>query len=152
MTKPSESHDAPRGIGWACSGLLTPRDAANLRRFSAWNISLALTFAGSVLLLAQDMVNPRLGYLLAAVTLGLGIAAVRAYIRFLRGADELLRKIHLEAIAVAFGAGVVSILTWELLELAGAPKLQLSLFAAAMLIFWGIGQAVGIRHYSEGSN
>jgi len=149
MDQSNEPTNARTAIGWTCSGLLTPRDAANLRRFNAWNIGLALAFAGSVFILALDVVNPTLGYALAAVTLFLGVSAIRAYVRFLRSADELLRKIHLEAIAMAFGAGVVSILTWELLEMAGAPDLDRSLFAAAMLIFWGVGQAIGIRHYSE---
>jgi len=143
--------DSAGGFGWTCAALLTPRDARYLRRFSIWNIGLALAFAGSILELTSGVVSGGAGYVLALVTLVLGIGAIRSYIRFLRHADELLRKIHLEAIAMAFGSGIVLIFTWELLELLGAPELQVSLFAAAMLFFWGIGQAVGVRRYSEGS-
>jgi len=152
MTSDPKLTDDTRDFGWTCSGLLTPRDAANLRRFNAWNIALALTFAGSILLLTAGLVPPAAGWVLAVATLTFGLAAIRAYVHFLRGADELLRKIHLEAIAVAFGAGLVSMLTWQLLERLGAPEIEISLFAAGMLIFWGLGQAIGIRHYSERSN
>ena len=152
MTRPETPPTNSSGFGWTCSGLLTPRDAANLRRFNAWNIGLALSFAGSVLLLTAGIMSSGVGYALAAATFVIGLGAIRSYVRFLRDADELLRKIHLEAIAVAFGAGIVSILTWELLEQVGAPHIEISIFAAAMLIFWGLGQAAGIRRYSEGSN
>ncbi len=150
MTDNQQPSTTPvKGFGWTCSGLLTPRDAANLRRFNAWNIGLALFFAGSTLAIAADLVPNPIGFVLVGLTLVLGIGAIRRYVLFLREADELLRKIQLEAIAIAFGGGIVLMLGWGLLEQLGLPRIEGSLFAAAMLIAWGIGQAVGVRHYAE---
>jgi predicted transcriptional regulator len=50
----------------------------------------------------------------------LGIATVLAYRRFLEGTDELRRKIEVEALAMAFGVGMVSGLSYWLLTIGGA--------------------------------
>jgi len=153
MTNDKQSSStAGKGFGWACSGLLTPRDAANLRRFNVWNIGLALCFAGSVLAIKSDFISRAVGFVLVGLTLALGVGAIRRYVLFLREADELLRKIQLEAIAIAFGGGIVLMLGWGLLEQLGLPRIEGSLFAAAMLIAWGIGQIMGVRHYAEEVN
>src|ERR1044072_5487938 len=54
------------------------------------------------------------GGALAALTAVPGLVGIRAYIRFLREADELLRKIQLEALAIAFGVGVLFMMTRRL--------------------------------------
>jgi len=79
------------------------------------------------------------------LTLG---GAVLAFIRFLREADELLRKIQLEALGVAFGAGAVFTLGYRLCERIGAPRLDVSDGYLVMMIFWTLGQYLGYRRYS----
>ena len=77
----------------------------------------------------------------------MGLAPLVAYLRFLRQADEMLRKIQFEGLAFGFGAGIVFSIGYELLASAGAPALPPSATAAVMLVSWSIGQLVGWRRY-----
>jgi len=91
-----------------------------------------------------------------AITLSLicavfGIVALFAYRHFLREADELRRKIELESLGMALGAGVVGGITLWLLQ-----RAELNLVANAdiltvvliMLFANGIGNILGQRRYS----
>jgi hypothetical protein len=90
-----------------CNTLFTPRDRQNYQRFSAWMIGAMLTFMAATLLIDGAFVAPVIGWTLTAIAIVLMVTAMRSYVLFLRVADELLRKVHLEALAFGFGAGVV---------------------------------------------
>lgn len=75
-------------------------------------------------------------------------ASMRSYVSFLRQADELLRKVHLEALAFAFGAGIVAMMGYRLCERLGAPKLDVNDAALVMLLCWLGGQWLGSRRYA----
>ncbi len=137
-----------KGLGWTCSALLTERDARNLKTFNITLIAWSLSFAISLILLSGEVVPHPLGFVLPAVTLVLGWLTVQKYMAFLRAADELLRKIQLEAFAFGFGTGAVLILTWRLLEELGAVEINSAFWVAVMLVLWAIGQRLGIRRYS----
>jgi Na+-translocating ferredoxin:NAD+ oxidoreductase RnfA subunit len=138
----------PKSFGAACSGLLAPRDTHNLRVFSAWVVAAALSFATSLIVI-DGMPSARgpLGWFLATLTGVLAVAAIRAYLRFIRVADELLRKIQLDGLAVGFGAGVVFTMCSSILERLGAPRLEMSAPFVVMLVFWALGQYLGMRRY-----
>jgi hypothetical protein len=133
------------------SALLTDRDARHLRIFNYWVLSTALVFAAATVLLGGNILDPQpLGWIFPLLALILGIAAVRAYVVFLRNADELLRKIHLEALAFAFGAGAVFMPVYRLCERLGAPKLDSIDPLIVILLAWALGQWLGIRRYAGG--
>jgi hypothetical protein len=67
---------------------------------------------------------------------------------FLRDADELLRRIETEALALGFGAGAVVGLVYPLLEKLGAPALGGHATLLAMMLSWGLGSWLGMRRYS----
>jgi hypothetical protein len=131
-----------------CSALYTPRDARNMRTFNGWLIAGALTFATATILLAKKFIAPApLGWVLAAATVALLVLAVRAYMIFLRDADELLRKIQLEALALSFGTAAVFMLGWRLCERLGAPKLDVDDPFLLMALVWAVAQWSGFRRY-----
>jgi len=136
-------------FSWGCHGSLSERDRRNLRRYNAWVVAFALAFVTAVALLTKPSLGEAAAgaWIVALVPDVLGVMAVRAYVRFLREADELVRKIHLEATALGFGTGVVFILGYSLAELAGAPALDMPIPAAVMLAMAGIGQWLGMRRY-----
>lgn len=136
-------------FSWGCNGDLSERDRRNLRRYNAWVLTFGFLFVASVALLARSGVveGTVMRWIVALVPDVVGVMAVRAYVRFLRDADELVRKIHLEATALGFGAGVVFILGYALAELAGAPRMDTPIPAAVMLLLAGLGQWLGMRRY-----
>lgn len=129
--------------------LLTPRDAQNLRVFNAWMLGAALFFAAVTILLSGEWIpHVPLAWLFPLVGAVLGVSALRAYVVFLRNADELLRKIHLDALALGFGAGLVFMPVYRLCERLGAPKLDSVDPIIVFITAWAIGQWRGYRKYS----
>jgi hypothetical protein len=86
-------------------------------------------------------------WLMIATTGILTLGAVQAYLRFIRVADELLRRIQLEALSLGFGAGAVFTLNYRLLERIGAQRLTVSAPFVIMMLFWAGGQNLGVRRY-----
>ncbi|HEX6084460.1 MAG TPA: hypothetical protein VF266_08035 [Thermoanaerobaculia bacterium] len=128
--------------------LFTPRDAQNHRNFTIWMMGAVLSFITATLLIDGGWVPRAAGWALTAVSAILMVMAMRSYIGFIRHADELLRKIHLEALAFAFGAGIVAMMTYRLCERLGAPKLDVNDAALVMLLCWIGGQWLGARRYA----
>ena len=131
------------------SGLYTERNWRQVRAFNWWAVSTALLFVGTTLLLDGGIIAGPVAWALAAVTVIAALFAVRAYRAFLHGADELLRKIQLEGLALGFGAGVVFMLGYRLLERLGAPKLDVNDHLLVLVVFWALGLWIGVRRYTE---
>ena len=89
-----------------------------------------------------------LAWLFPAASAFLGVMAVRAYVIFIRNADELLRKIHLQALAVGFGAGLVFMPPYRLCERLGAPKLDSVDPIIVFVVACGLALVMGFRKYS----
>jgi cbb3-type cytochrome oxidase subunit 1 len=129
--------------------LFTPRDTRNYQVFSAWMILAGVSFAVVTVLIGEKFLEPGvLAWSLTGLTILFLIVAMRKYILFLRDADELLRKIHLEALAFAFGAGAVTMMGYRLLERLGAPKLDVNDAFVVMMLVWVAGQWLGARRYA----
>ena len=130
-----------------CSTLFTPRDARAYRTFTWWMSAAMFTFAAATILIDGKFIPHVGGWVLTAGSVILMLMSMRSYIDFLRGADELLRKVHLEALAFAFGAGIVAMMGYRLCERLGAPKLDVNDAALVMLVCWIGGQWLGGRRY-----
>ena len=131
----------------AC-GDLTARDSRHLRSFNIWGLAWARSWVIASILINRGLVPA--GWPSAFVALlptAVGVLMLRAYAIFLRDADELHRKVHLEALAVAFGAGAVFMVGYSLLESAGAPDLDVSDPLLVMMVVWAIAQTAGMRRY-----
>jgi branched-subunit amino acid ABC-type transport system permease component len=128
--------------------LFTPRDAQNYRTYNAWMFGSLLAFMAATLLIDGKFIPAAAGWALAAATAALMLMAVRSYVLFLRYADELLRKVHLESLAFAFGAGIVVMMVYRLCERLGAPKLDVNDAALVMMVTWIAGQWIGARRYA----
>src|SRR5262245_678597 len=128
----------------------TPRDMRNMRVFSLWILAWIVSFTATTILMAGSFIQGPVGWTLAAVTGFLALAAVRAYMVFLRAADELLRRIQLEGLALGFGAGAVFMVCYRLFERLGAPKLDVVDPLVIMISFWCLGQYLGFRRYAGG--
>jgi hypothetical protein len=119
--------------------------------WKTWVVALTLwigSFLASTLAFELGALPASLGYAAGIANAVLGVVAVWAYFRLLRGVDELERKIQVEALALGFGAGAVAMMAYRLAERAGAPALDINDALLAMLIAYAVGVVVGRRHYS----
>jgi len=136
----------------ACASLFTPRDTQNYKVFTAWMIAATIVFAATTLLIDGKFLPPSAGWALTAGAVVLLLFTVRAYVSFLRQADELLRKVHLDALALAFGIGVVMMMGYRLCERLGAPKLDVNDPLLVMMLVWIGAQIVFARRYAGGES
>lgn len=132
------------------TSLFTPRDLRNYSHFTGWLIAAMIAFAAATILIDGQWISAAAGWALTVATIALMIIAVRAYIRFLHHADELLRKVHLDALALAFGIGAVAMMGYRLCERLGAPKLDINDPFLVMMLVWIGAQIIGARRYAVG--
>jgi len=130
------------------ANLFTPRDLRNYQAFIWWLSGSMAAFAAATILIDGGFIPRAAGWAITAVTAMLMVMSVCSYIAFLRHADELLRKVHLDALAFAFGAGVVVMMVYRLCERLGAPKLDFNDPSLIMVLTWMAGQWIGARRYA----
>ena len=123
----------------ACSG--TAADRRNQYRFVAWLAGWAVSFVAATWLLeTYDELGRGTAWSIAVVPNLFAIAALFAYLRFLREADELVRRIQLEGLAFGFGAGVIFAMAYFTLERLGVPQLTGDRVVFVMMMAWVVGQ------------
>ena len=130
-------------------GTSSQRDRRNQWRVTLWALVWALSFTAVTLVIKKQWLP--LGATVAGVigTALFGIATILAYRRFLRETDELRRKIEVEALAPAFGIGLVGGMTYWLLALRGAvPATDFVYVFLLMIIAHPVGVLIGLRRYS----
>lgn len=141
----SADKDAPSG--WLPGCHTTPTDRRKLRRLNVMVLLWAVVFVAGSFMARHHPDWRALGYSLVALTGLLGIAVVAIYVDYLRTADELLRKIQLEALGLAFGAGWVFTFTYRMCQRLGAPALDIDDPMLVMILVWVVAQFLGARRY-----
>lgn len=129
------------------SGFGTATDRKNQKQFVYWAFLWAITLVAATWLLKNGHVTAPFSWLLAIIPTAFGVGGLLAYLRFLREADELVRKIELEGLAIGFGAGVLFIIGYQLLEQVGLPVISAHKIGAVMLFAWVFGQIIARRRY-----
>jgi hypothetical protein len=91
---------------------LTARDQRNIRPIKIYASLWAISFLAAVLFLPRGTggieTQPVWAWFVAAIPVPLGALFAHYYLRFIRETDEMMRKIHLEALAAGFGVAFVS--------------------------------------------
>ena len=130
------------------ANLFTPRDLRNYHVFMGWMFGAMFAFAAATLLIDGKFIPASVAWTVTGITALLMVMSMCSYMLFLRQADELLRKVHLDALAFAFGTGVVVMMTYRLCERLGAPKLDFNDASLVMMLTWMAGQWIGARRYA----
>lgn len=143
-----ESEERRRGW-WANCQAMRPEDKRNSLAFNWWLFAWMAAWVGASIVLRRGLVAPGPAtYAVALLPNLLGVYAVVAFVRFIRAADELLRKIHLEGLAWGFGIGALFMVGYRLLERAGAPALDITDGMVAMFVAYSVATVVAARRYS----
>jgi hypothetical protein len=103
--------------------------------------------AAAARLIEDGTVTGAAAWIAAAVPTPLAIGVVVTFLRYLREADELLRKVQVEGLAIGFGAGIVFAFGYGVFELAGAPALDTHELIIVMTLGWVLGQLTGTWRY-----
>lgn len=122
-----------------CDPGLTARDKRNRRPFTISALLWAASFTTAHLFLPRGdgelASQPLWAWLLVVVSVALGVLLAHYYLRFIRGLDELMRRIHVEALATGFGAAFVFGMGAGLLSQMGVPKVGALTWAVMVLAY-----------------
>lgn len=134
----------------ACDGGSTDRDRKNRSRITLWSFLWTGVWLGALVALEVELLPTGLPGIVATVVSGVfGVFVFLAYRRYLREADELRRKIELDALAIAFGVGVIGGMTYWLGYQAQAFAEADPMVIVIAMIFTHAGAVfVGQRRYS----
>jgi hypothetical protein len=118
----------------------TETDQRNIRAVWVWSFISSAGFAAAVIALNRipELADP-IKWLLAALPPVLGIGLVRACLRFIREADEFMRKIQVEGIAIGAGATSVFCIGYFALEQVGAAELPMLVALIPLTLGWALG-------------
>lgn len=128
---------------------MTERDRRNSWRACGWMAAWMVSFFSVALALKQEALPGGLWtYLAIAGSTALGLLALLAYVRFVREADELQRKIQLEASAFGFGGGFIATFALSLVERADLWTVDLGDPFLVMAVCYSLGLFLGARRYA----
>lgn len=127
----------------------TKVDRNNIMRVNLACLAWVLSWLGLKSLMDFEIIGPGpLAAALSLIPLGLGVAMILIYRRFLREADEMLRIIQLEALAFAVGGTLVGVVAYSLLEQAGmVPAAGISNASFITCVCYMIGVIAGNRRF-----
>ncbi|MEO5921977.1 MAG: hypothetical protein ABIQ01_12630 [Pseudolysinimonas sp.] len=131
----------------AHDGTRTPDAMANVAPLAIWTLAwlatLALANFGPKFLWDYQ---PVAGWVAVAANLVVGLVWIVAHARYLRGLDDLQRKIMLEAMAIGLGVGVVGGFAY-----AAASNVHLIAFDASIAIFSALTAVVYLVAIAAGN-
>ena len=147
----SNNSSTHRATWWQAALMIrgqTKAEQRNIRSVWIWCFVWAAAFcAVTTALEAFPQLRGPSAWLLAMIPVALSLPAVFACLRFIREADEFMRKVQLDGIAIGFAAGFVFCLGYHTLEHVGAPHLPMLLATVPLGFGWAIGSfIVAFRH------
>jgi zinc transporter ZupT len=111
------------------------------------SIAYAILLVGSMATIKFGGITGLPAVLLALLPLAAGVYVVLAVRDFIVAADELQRKIQLEALAMAMAGTFLLLLAGSLLPIAEIDEPSYAWPLAAMSVMWALGQVVASLRY-----
>lgn len=147
----SNSASADRATWWEAALLIrgqTEADQRNIRAIWLWSFVWAAGFSAVMIALKfYPQLRGPLAWLVAMIPIVLGIPLMNSLLRLLREADEFMRKVQLEGIAMGFGAGSIFCMGYHVLEQVGAPELPMIVMVVPMMFGWAVGSFLVAARY-----
>jgi hypothetical protein len=117
--------------------------------------ALAITFAvatvidvGAGLYCVRAHASHPIQITIALLPIPANLVLVAQIVRIIRGLDEFLRQVHLEAAAIAFFlTGLAVFIYGYLQKVAAVPTLNVGVVWIFMVLFYALGYLIAYRHY-----
>lgn len=112
-----------------------------------WLCSVALATFGPKFIWMENII---LSLLAIALNTGIGVGMIWANIKHLSAQDELQKKIQLDAMGIALGAGIVGGLSYSTLDVANviSGKAEISFLVMLISMSYLVALLVGKKRYS----
>lgn len=111
-----------------------------------WLVTTAIATFGPIFLWPENKLLTLFAFI---VNLGVGIGVIFANIRHLRGLDELQQRIHLNAMGIALGVGVIGGLSYSMLDTTNliAGDAEISVLVIGISLTYLMAVVAGNRYY-----
>ena len=112
----------------------------------AWTLSMALASFGPKFIWDGNVSLTIMGILIST---GFGVGMIIANIKYLNGLDEMQRKIHMDAMGLALGVGVVGGLSYALLDTTNviAQDAEIAFLVIIISLTYLISMVIGVNRY-----
>ena len=137
-----DAHDFRRVISVWLLG--APRDRRNSVAVVIWTLIWGAAYSATLLTIRMGHAGGILVWGLVAASVLTGAVALWAFVRFVNEADELMRKVHVNALAFGFAAGAVFQVASTTVTAMGGPVYGTSemfvvmCLAFAVKAFWNL--------------
>ena len=128
----------------------TAQTKKNTKRLFIWSVVWVLATAGAAFGPKNLWnFNTLLTIIAVLIHISIGLGMIRVFKQFLLGLDELQRKIHLDAMAISLGIGLVFGCSYEMLEDIKLIPFQPEIphLMIVMYLTYAIGAVIGVRKY-----
>ena len=128
----------------------TAQTKKNTKSLFIWSVVWVLATAGAAFGPKNLWnFNTLLTIIAVLIHIGIGLGMIRVFKQFLLGLDELQRKIHLDAMAISLGIGLVFGCSYEMLEDIKLIPFQPEIphLMIVMYLTYAIGAVLGVRKY-----
>lgn len=142
-SNPDQPASSAKPSIWSAGTAGKATELAFFRWTMIWGCSLLLTLNA----IRSGWVTGPVAWLLPSLTVLLSLVMAYRYWQFIEKADELMRKIQLESVALAFGVTAILIMSLETFEPLGAPQLEDNTVIAIMGVLWSAAQIWYRRRY-----
>ena len=125
-------------------------DRKNQRRILWWSLAFIVLFVVASKAIESERIENGSSAIVATIIVSLlGVRVILAHRQFLRDADELMRKIQLDSLALAHGVGVVAGFSYTLLLSADIVSETTALnLVAIMIVTYVVSMLVSMRRYA----
>jgi hypothetical protein len=129
---------------------LTRRDRRNLKPLKLYGAIWLVSFLFVHLTRGEGTLETQPVWAWSAIAVAVisGVLLAHAYFRFIQGSDELMRKIHVEALAFGFGMAFVFGMGADLLGQVGLDDAAEGTWAV-MIVAYAVKLRISRKAYSE---
>tara|TARA_B100000401_G_scaffold304347_1_gene209284 strand:+ start:276 stop:701 length:426 start_codon:yes stop_codon:yes gene_type:complete len=128
----------------------TAQTKKNTKRLFIWSVVWVLATAGAAFGPKNLWnFNTLLTIIAVLIHISIGLGMIRVFKQFLLGLDELQRKIHLDAMAISLGIGLVFGCSYEMLEDIKLIPFQPEIphLMIVMYLTYTVGCILGVKKY-----
>ena len=112
----------------------------------AWLVSCAVATFGSILVWESSIA---LKIISIGVNFAIGLGAIRANIHHIQSLDEMMQKVHLQAMGIAMGISIVAGISYSQLDISDVIPFDAEIghLVALTGLVYGISTMLGLRRY-----
>ena len=123
----------------------TRADRERNRRLTRWSIAWAITIIVAASIITAFELASAVQIAVAMIPLAPAVMTVKAFLEYVRKSDELMQRVQLEGLSIAFGVSWMFFVSYVVALAAGAPQPPVTAIVLLMTGSWLVGNTIAVR-------